>query len=116
MKLRELMSKIVKPKGMWTQTAAEQRLGIPQWKLSNFKLATDESEYEKAWQDFLRLIVFCREHGIDPAKDLLPPTAQEVITDVESNDKTPRGAQTRAKARVKKKGLGPFQAGGIKGS
>jgi len=63
MKLREIMKQIVKPEGPYTQDQAEKLLGIKQWKLSNFKNASDE--YEKNWLDFLKLLDGATALGID---------------------------------------------------
>lgn len=54
MKLREITAEILK-RGHYTQTQAGKILDIPQWKISNFTLAGDESDYEKTWQDFIKL-------------------------------------------------------------
>jgi hypothetical protein len=115
MKLRELMSQIVKPDGLWTQTVAEQKLGIPQWKLSNFKNASDDSEYEKNWQDFLRLLIFCAGHNIDPAQELKAPTDEEVLDEIKHHDKKNRGNAKGRKKSHEATAVGVVQKGRIAG-
>lgn len=88
-------------------------LGVSQQNIQGMENAG--SNLEKQWAIFLKLLPVCRDLGIPAAKDLLPPTPQEVINDVENDDKATRGPHPKAKARIKKKGVGPFQAGGIKG-
>lgn len=118
MKLRELLNKILKPKGPWTQRAAEARMGIPQWKLSNFKNAGDDSDYEKSWQDFLKLLAYCREHNIDPAQDLEVAVAEKETTRyVEKQaDQKIIAAHSQAAPGDKKKIIGRVQKGGIESS
>jgi hypothetical protein len=121
MKLSELTNKIVKPNGLWTQTVAEEKTGIPQWKLSNFKLATDDSDYEKAWQDFLKLLAFCQQHDIDPAGDPAQELKSVVIEEMGARyvEKAAReitgGTNPRGKRRRKKKAPGGLSSSGTEG-
>jgi len=77
MKLREFMRHIIRPYGPFTQTEAEKKLGIPQWKLSNWKNASDDSDYEKNWQDFLTIMAISKQLNIDPTNKLSERSEQQ---------------------------------------
>jgi hypothetical protein len=73
MKLSETVKEILKK---MTQKKLGIALGMPadsaQQNVSNMKRAADDSDLELHWQQSLKLLNICKQHGIDP-------TAQELI-------------------------------------
>jgi transcriptional regulator with XRE-family HTH domain len=94
MQLREVIREIRRKKN-WTQAEMAQKLRVSQQNIQGMENAG--SNLEKQFAIFLKLLPVCRESGIDPAQDLNPPSDEEVLDEIKSDDKTPRGNARRRK-------------------
>lgn len=106
MKLKEIINELIEKK---YGNPREMAFDLRETEMDIRRLAGlaggSQRNQEKIFQFTLKILPVCHELGIDPAQNLNPPTELEIIAEVDSNDKTARGAQTRGKTVTKKAGV-----------